>query len=238
MDMSLHRSLNKQAVLVTAIIVVVDIVLNGRNQLFPVGKSMSVIAFALQNSPEPFHRAVVNAAANTGHTLCHPGIQQFLVEGSAGVLESTVAVEQRVCIRIFQNSFIKRVKNQLVVISVTNNIADDSPVTQIENRTQIELVDNWTFTPLELYYIGQPLFVGMPRPELSVQKILCCYLRVRGISGTALLSEFYGRLDMKHLAEIQDTFVAGSDIVVLFQIITDAAMSFVWMFLINLLNCC
>ena len=139
---------------------------------------------------------------------------------------------------MFQNSLIQRIKNEFVVVSVTNNVADDSPVTQIKDRTQIELVDNWTFTPLELYYIGQPLFVGMPRPELSVQKILCCYLRVRGISGTALLSEFYGRLDMKHLAEIQDTFVAGSDIVVLFQIITDAAMSFVWMFLINLLNCC
>ena len=142
---------------------------------------MPIIALTLQDSPEAFHRAVVNAAANTGHTLCHPGIQQFLVEGSAGVLESTVAVEQRVCIRIFQNRFIKRVKNQLVVILVTNNIADDSPVTQIENRTQIELVDNWTFIPLELRYIGQPLFVGMPRPEFPVQTILCCCLRIRGL---------------------------------------------------------
>ena len=159
------------------------------------------------------------------------------MEGSAGVLESTVAVEQRVCIRIFQNSFIKRVKIQLVVISVTNNIADDSPVTQIENLTQIELVDNWTFIPLELRYIGQPLFVGMPRPEFPVQKILRCYLWVRSIFGTALLSEFYGRLDMKHPAEMQNPLIAGQNIVVLLQIITDAAMSFIRMLLINLLNC-
>ena len=96
---------------------------------------MPIIALTLQDSPEAFHRAVVNAAANTGHTLSHPGIQQFLVEGSAGVLESTVAVEQRVCIRIFQNSFIKRVKNQLVVISVTNNIADDSVLLPADKRT-------------------------------------------------------------------------------------------------------
>ena len=164
---------------------------NRGNELFSACKSMPIIALTLQDSPEAFHRAVVNAAANTGHTLCHPGIQQFLVEGSAGVLESTVAVEQRVCIRIFQNSFIKRVKKQLVVISVTNNIADDSPVTQIENRTQIELVDNWTFIPLELRYIGQSLFVGMPRPEFPVQTILCCYLRVRSISGTTLFSELH-----------------------------------------------
>lgn len=190
--MSLHGSLDEQPVLVTAVVVVVNIAFNRGNELFSACKSMPIIALTLQDSPEAFHRAVVNAAANTGHTLCHPGIQQFLVEGSAGVLESTVAVEQRVCIRIFQNSFIKRVKNQLVVISVTNNIADDSPVTQIENRTQIELVDNWTFIPLELRYIGQPLFVGMPRSEFPVQTILCCYLRVRSISGTTLFSELHG----------------------------------------------
>ena len=179
--MSLHGSLDEQSVLVTAVVVVVNIVFNRGNELFSACKSMPIIALTLQDSPEAFHRAVVNAAANTGHTLCHPGIQQFLVEGSAGVLESTVAVEQRVCIRIFQNSFIKRVKKQLVVISVTNNIADDSPVTQIENRTQIELVDNWTFIPLELRYIGQSLFVGIPQKPsigpLSMQRptrdILC-----------------------------------------------------------------
>ena len=142
--MSLHGSLDEQPVLVTAVVVVVNIAFNRGNELFSACKSMPIIALTLQDSPEAFHQAVVNAAANTGHTLCHPGIQQFLVEGSAGVLESTVAVEQRVCIRIFQNSFIKRVKNQLVVISVTNNIADDSPVTQIENRTQIDL---WIIGP-------------------------------------------------------------------------------------------
>lgn len=190
--MSLHRCLDEQTVLVTAVVVVINVIFNGGNQLFPAGECLSVIAFTFQDSPEAFHRAVVNAAANTGHTLCHPGIQQFLVEGSAGVLESTVAVEQRVCIRIFKNSFIKRVKNQLVVISVTNNIADDSPVTQIENRTQIELVDNWTLIPLELRYIGQPLFVGMPRPEFPVQKILCCYLWVGSVFSAALLPELHG----------------------------------------------
>ena len=92
--MSLHGSLDEQSVLVTAVVVVVNIVFNRGNELFSACKSMPIIALTLQDSPEAFHRAVVNAAANTGHTLCHPGIQQFLVEGSAGVLESTVAVEQ------------------------------------------------------------------------------------------------------------------------------------------------
>ena len=97
--MSLHGSLDEQPVLVTAVVVVVNIAFNRGNELFSACKSMPIIALTLQDSPEAFHRAVVNAAANTGHTLCHPGIQQFLVEGSAGVLESTVAVEQRVCMQ-------------------------------------------------------------------------------------------------------------------------------------------
>lgn len=189
--MSLHRCLNEQTVLVTAVVVAIYVIFNGGNQLFPAGECLSVIAFTFQDFPESLHRAVVNAAANTGHTLRHSGIQQFLVEGSAGVLESTVAVEQRVCIRIFQNSFIKRIKNQLVVVPVTNNKADDSPVTQIEDRTQIELVDNWAFIPLKLCPIGQPLFIWPSCPELPVQKILCCYLWVGSVFGAALLPELH-----------------------------------------------
>ena len=223
--------------LVTAVIVVVNIAFNRGNELVSAGKSVSVIALSLQDPPEAFHRAIVDTASNTGHTLCHSCIQKLLVEGSAGVLESSVTVEQWVRIRIFQNSLIQRIENEFVVVSVPNNVADDSSVTQIKNRTQIEFVDDWTFIPLKLCYIGQPLFVGMPRPKFPVQKILYCHLRVRSISGTALLSEFYGGLDMKYPAEMQNSLIAGQNIVVLFQIIPDAAMSFVRMFLINLLNC-
>lgn len=79
----------------------------------------------------------------------HSGIQQLLVEGSAGVLESSITVEQRVCIWIFQNGFIQGIKNKLIVIPVTNDITDDSPVTQVKDGTQIEFVDDRTFIPLK-----------------------------------------------------------------------------------------
>lgn len=189
--MSLHRCLDEQTVLVTAVVVVINVIFNSGNQLFPAGECLSVIAFTFQDSPEALHRAIVNTAANTGHTLRHSGIQQLLVESSAGVLESTVTVEQWVSIWIFQNSFIKRIKNQLVVIPVTNNIADNSPVTQIEDRAQIELVDNRAFIPLKLCHIGQPLFIWPSCPELPVQKILCCYLWVGSVFGAALLPELH-----------------------------------------------
>lgn len=90
------------------------------------------------------------------------------MEGSAGILESSITVEQWVRIWIFQNGLIQRIENQFVVVPVLNNIADDPPVTQVENRTQIELVDDRAFIPLELCYIGQPLFVWSSCPELSV----------------------------------------------------------------------
>ena len=53
------------------------------------------------------------------------------------------------CIWIFLNGFVKGIKDQLVVISIAENVADNSAVTQVKNRTQIELVDDWTFVPLE-----------------------------------------------------------------------------------------
>ena len=99
---------------------------------------------------------------------------------TAALVPLTVAVTPFMG-RIFQNSFIKRIKNQLVVILVTNNIADNSPVTQIEDRAQIELVDNRAFIPLKLCHIGQPLFIWPSCPELPVQKILCCYLWVGSV---------------------------------------------------------
>ena len=58
--------------------------------------------------------------SHTRYTLRHTSIQQFLVKGSAGVLVSTITVEQRVRIWIFLNDLVKDVEDQFVVISVTN----------------------------------------------------------------------------------------------------------------------
>src|SRR5699024_2801521 len=56
-----------------------------------------------------FHRAIVNAAANTRHTLCHASIDQPLVEVSVGILKSTVTVEDRMRIRISLDCLCKSV---------------------------------------------------------------------------------------------------------------------------------
>ena len=93
--MRLHWRLDEQTVLVTAVVVIVNVVCNHRDEVSLACKCVPVVAFSFKDTPESLHQTVVNAAANTGHTLRHTGIQQFLVENSTGVLESTIAVEQR-----------------------------------------------------------------------------------------------------------------------------------------------
>ena len=52
-----------------------------------------------------------------------------------------------------------------------------------------------------------------------------------------MILEFNGRLNMENSAQMQNTLIAGQNAVILFQIIPDAAVPFVWMLFINLLNC-
>ena len=49
--------------------------------------------------------------------------------------------------------------------------------------------------------------------------------------------ELYGRLNMEHSAQVQNTLVAGRDAVILFQIIPYPTVALIRMFCINLLNC-
>ena len=83
------------------------------------GKTPAVIAFPLQNAPESFHRPIVNAVGHTGHTLRHSGLYEFVVEGSACVLEPSVTVKQRVGVWIRLNSFVKGFVNEWIIIVLT-----------------------------------------------------------------------------------------------------------------------
>lgn len=71
------------------------------------GKTSAIITLSLQDAPEPFHRTVVNTVRYTGHALCHPSLLEFVVKDSAGVLETSVAMEQWMSIRVSLNSLSK-----------------------------------------------------------------------------------------------------------------------------------
>jgi len=48
--------------------------------------------------------------------------------------------------------------------------------------------------------------------------------------------EFYGRLNMEHSAQVQNTLIAGQNTVIFFQIISYPTVALIWAFCVNLLD--
>ena len=88
--MLFHWSKYSKSALVSLVIVVVNVVFNHCHEFFAATETLAVIPFALEYSPEPFHRTVVDAFAYPGHTLRHTGFLQFGMEHPVGVLEPTI----------------------------------------------------------------------------------------------------------------------------------------------------
>ena len=102
-----------EATLETPGVVVEDVILNHFYKLFSAGKAPAIVALSLENTPKALHRAVVNALANAGHTLGHPGCDQLVMEHLGCILEAPVAVEQRVCVRIVRHRLVKGLVDQI-----------------------------------------------------------------------------------------------------------------------------
>ena len=126
--MLFHRCQNAKVTLETFRVVVMDIIANHFHQFSTVRETPSIITLSLQDAPEPFHGAIVNAAANTRHTLCHTSIDQPLVEVSVGILKPTVTVEDRMCIRIVLDCLCKSVEHKFVVVCITNHKGNNTSV--------------------------------------------------------------------------------------------------------------
>lgn len=117
--MFLHRRQYAQVALYSFGVVIADVLFNCLDEFLFAGKTPAVIAFPLQNAPESLHGAVVNAVSHTGHTLSHPRLYEFVMEGSACVLETSITVKQRVGIWIRLNSFVKGFVNEWIIIVLT-----------------------------------------------------------------------------------------------------------------------
>ena len=91
----------------------------------------AVIAFPFQDAPEALHRAVINAMRHAGHTLRHTCLHELVVEGAVGVLEPSVAVEQRMRVRIGLHSLVEGFENQWVIVVFTEHVGHDAPVAEI-----------------------------------------------------------------------------------------------------------
>lgn len=159
--------------------------------------------------------------------MCHPGLLKFVVKGSAGILESSVTVKQGMSIRICFHCFVKGFIHEWVVIMLTQYIGHNTPVTEIQDRAQIELVYRGPLIPFELGYISKPLLVWPVRMELAVQKIFGNILRIFGPPGTATGLVFHSRAYIPGPADTQHTLIINMDTIVVAQIVIKPPVTFV-----------
>ena len=99
--------MDAQAALEAVEIVVGNILPDHPAQLLLAGEFPSIIALPLEDAPEALHRPVVNTFAHPGHTLCHPGCGQLVVEHPGRILKASVAVEQGMGVRVGGQSLIQ-----------------------------------------------------------------------------------------------------------------------------------
>ena len=190
--MLLHRRQDAEVALQAIEVVVANIVFDHLYQAIPTCKAFAVISFAFENTPESFHRTVVNTFADSGHTLLHSGIYQLLMKCSVGVLKASVAVEQWFCVRVFSNSLVECFKYQRIVIPIADDKVYDPAIIQIQNSAQIDLVYLDPLIPFKLRYVGQPLLVRLVCVKFTVKTVFCYVLRIACLSGTTMVTVFNG----------------------------------------------
>ena len=231
-----QRRQDTEIVLNPSGVVVGNIVLDHLYQLLSGSEAPAVVAFPLEDAPETFHRAIVNAVSHAGHTLFHLGFLQHVVECAVCVLKSAVTVEQRVRIRVFCHCLLECIEHQGIVIAVTNHIRDNPAVIQVENRAQVELVDFNTLIPLEFCYICKPLGIGLGCIKIPVQDVLCQVLWISSVACTAVATVLNSGLDALYSANAQYSFVVHMNTVIVFQVVPDAPVAFIWAFCVDLLD--
>ena len=229
----LHRCQNAEISLYSTGIVVVDVALDHLNKFLFAGKSSAVIAFTFQDTPKSFHWAIVNTMAHTGHTLCHPGLLQFVMKSSASILVTSVAMKQGVCVWVGQNSFIKGPVNKRIVVAFAQHVGHDAPVAKIQNGAQIEFVRLNALIPSKLGHIGKPFFVGPRSIELAVQNVLRDIQRVLGLSGAAMAAVFHRGAYIFGPADAQHPLIIHMDAIVVTQIVIEPPIALIRAFLMD-----
>ena len=138
---------------------------NGCCQAVVILKAIKVVHFALKNSPETFHGAVVDAAADTRHALYHSSLVQSGLELLICILKTSVTVKQWVSIRVFRNGQIKGVKYEMVIVASPHGERDNASIFEVEDCAQIQF---FIISVLEFCDVGQPFLV----------KLFCCEITV------------------------------------------------------------
>jgi len=234
--MLFHRSEYAEIPLEPFGVVVLNEVFNHVDQACSIGESYPVIPFSLQNTPESFHWSIINAFGNSGHALSHPGFCQHMVERSTCVLESSVAVTQRMRIRIRSYRCPECVKHQRIVVGIPNHITDNPSVIQIQDGTEIYFLYLNANVILEFSNIGQPFLVGSICLEFPVQQIIRQVIWIFALPGTAVVVVFNRGFNPAAPADPKHPLVIHMSIVASIQFILEPAVSHLRMFFVYIFN--
>ena len=71
----------------------------------------------------------------TQDILSQPGLLEFVMKDSAGVLKPSVTMEQGMGVRIGLNSLVEGSVNERVIIVFAEHIGHNSPVTKVKDST-------------------------------------------------------------------------------------------------------
>ena len=140
------------------------------------------------------------------------------------------------CIRVCLYCTVKGLKNQWIIIPVTDYIGNDTAVVEVQNGAEIDLVYLNPLIPLEFCYICEPLFVGFVRMKIPVQQILGYKLRIFRLSGAAVVVILNGGLNAFGTANSEYTFVVHMNVMVMAEVVIDAAITLVRALHVDLLD--
>ena len=87
--------------------------------------------------------------------------------------------------------------------------------------------------PLKLGYIREPLLVGHSCMEVTVQDVFCQILWIFCVTSTAVVAVLNGGFNFSDLANTQNAFDVYMNVLVMLQVIPDAAVALVWAFHVN-----
>ena len=218
------------------VVIVTDIILDHIYQLFLAGKAFAVVTLPFQDAPETLHWPVVNALRHARHALRYSSLFKLVMEGSVGILKSSVIMEQRMRAGIGLYRPIKGLENQWIIISVTYGIGNNATVIEVKDRAEIDLVYLDSLIPFELCYIGQPFLVRFVRMEVAVKKVFSYILRILCLPRATVIIVLDGGLNAFDPADAENALVVYMDMFVVSQVIIDAAITLIRALYVNLLD--
>jgi|GEM_PF-2040907 len=134
------------------------------------------------------------------------------------------------------NSLMEGLVNEWIIVPFAENIGHDTPVTEIQDGTQIELMYLNALIPFDLRHIGQTFLIRFLCMELAVQEVVGEILWILNLSGTAVVIVFHSRPNISGPADTKHSFVIDVDAIVMAQVVIEPPAAFIRAFLVDFLG--